>query len=363
MKQVRPQIFHIIPHDGVGGVEVAARSMLRRDDLPCEFTLLLLAGRTFAPDASRVIESPYGSPLNPMAYLRALRICIRRQPEVIIFSLWKSVPIAILIRLLCRKSRLVFFLNLEKPAHLIDSLGSKVAVLCAQEVWADSRTTLQARLGGENRVGSRVISFVTEPLAPPPDEQRPARPSFISWSRLARQKGIDRAIALCAELKKAGIIPRFEIWGPDHGELEHLEQLRDRLGMEEQIMFGGPVAEEDLPRIAANASFFLQLSRSEGMAMATVEAMQLGLVPITTPVGEMARYVVNGRTGIVVDCEAMAPAVAEIKRVLDDPQEYSRLQAEAVQFWRGAPLYADDVCQASNDLLSRAVRSEPYGKP
>ena len=38
------RIAHLIPQDGIGGVEVAARSMAERDDLTDDFFLLLVAG-------------------------------------------------------------------------------------------------------------------------------------------------------------------------------------------------------------------------------------------------------------------------------------------------------------------------------
>jgi glycosyltransferase involved in cell wall biosynthesis len=355
LSEARPKILHLIPHDGVGGVEVAARTMLSRNDLACDFRLLLIAGRTLAPERAQVVESPYGSALNPLAQLRAVRACLRERPDVLLVSLWRSVLVGISVRLLRPKTRLVFFLNLEAPAHFVDGIAAKIALLFADEVWADSAATLAARLG-TRRIPSRVVSFVTGRLEQAGGDAAP-RPAFVSWCRLARQKGIDRSLRLIAELVRSGVDARYDIWGPDDGERPALEALAAELGISGNVAFRGSAAREDLPGIAAGACFFLQLSRSEGMAMGTVEAMQLGLVPIVTAVGEMGRYVSDGKTGLLADAAAPAETAGRIAALLQDPSEYARLRRQATDYWLTAPLYADDICRASHELVSRRALS------
>jgi glycosyltransferase involved in cell wall biosynthesis len=342
------RILHIIPHDGVGGVEVAARSMAERADPGCDFKLLLLAGDTLAQDRSNVVTSPYRSPLNPLAQLRAVRLCLRMKPDVLVASLWRSVAVAVLARLLGRRIRLVYFLNLDRPAHIVDAVAARIAVAFADEVWGDSGATLAARIGGLKK-RTRVISFVTDRRAVPAPLAA-VRPHFVTWSRLNRQKGIDRALHFIAALRKSGIDATFDIWGPDDGERALLESLVQELGIAGGVAFRGLAARDTLPAIAAEGGFFLQLSRFEGMAMGTVEAMQLGLVPVVTPVGEMARYVQEGQTGIVADPDRLENAAAAVAELLRDPAAYARLRAGAVAYWQQTPLYADDICAAAHDL-------------
>ena len=347
----RPRILHIIPHDGIGGVEVAARSMAERGDLGCDFTLLLLAGDTLADDRSNVVTSPYRSPLNPLAQLRGVLHCLRARPDVLVMSLWRSVAAGVLARLLSRRTRLVYFLNLDRPAHFVDAAAARVAIFFADEIWGDSGATLAARIGARGKA-TRVISFVTDrrtvPAALPG-----VRPHFVTWSRLNRQKGIDRALRFIALLRKSGVDASFDIWGPDDGERALLEGLAAELGIAGSVAFRGPAARETLPAIAAEGGFFLQLSRFEGMAMGTVEAMQLGLVPVVTPVGEMARYVQEGQTGVVVDPDRLEQAAATVAELLRDPSAFHRLRAGAVAYWQAASLYPEDVCAAARDLVAR----------
>lgn len=339
------RIVHIIPEDGHGGVETAARSMAARTSPDCLFRLIFIAGPTLAKDEERVISTGYRSSLNPFAQIAALRACLALDPEVAIFSLWRSVPSLIALRLVRARVRLVFTVNLERSVHLVDRFAAWLATRLADEVWSDSAATLQRRALSTEANG-RVISFVTDRL---PEIEARAAPdlSFVAWSRLSPQKGFDRAIRLIAELTALGRSARFDVYGPDDGALSELNALARRLGVDVQITFHGPIDRSRLPELAAEASFFLLPSRMEGMAMACVEAMQLGLVPVVTPVGEMARYVVSGENGLLIDPDRLDAAARDIVALVADPPRYAAMRQRASDRWRETPLYADDICAAA----------------
>lgn len=343
---MKPRIVHLIPEDGIGGVEVAARVMAAQPDLPCDFKLLFIAGSKAPRPEPRVFLSPFRSPRNPLAHLRALALCLWSDPDLLIVSLWKSVPVALLARLLRPRMRMVLFLHLERDVHFLDALLSRAGLRYAHEVWADSSATLLGRLG---RIGkpTRVVSFVTDRLRRAKPAGPMPSPRFVSWSRLAHQKGIDRAVDFIAALSRRGVEAKFEVWGPDRGELRKLKRQVIELGIQDRVSFPGPASREQLPEIVRDASFFLQLSRTEGMAMSTVEAMQMGIVPLVTPVGEIPRYVADGENGILVDPDKPEAAVDRVVALLADVHEYHRLRQNAVNAWEQTPLYAEDVCAAA----------------
>lgn len=356
MTENRPRIVHVIPHDGIGGVETAARIMAtdaaaRTAD--CDFQLLLIAGRSLVSVPARILQSPFLHPLNPLAQIRAIRLCLQQRPDVLVCSLWRSVGVALAVRLLRPRTRLAFFLNLDRPAHAVDAVASWIAIRAADEIWADSRATLEARLRGRSK-RSRVISFVTDRLAPGNATAPSPRPRFVSWSRLNRQKGIDRALRFVAELRRRGLSPSFDIWGPDDGELVRLRALACRLEIDGLVRFLGPADRDALPSIASEAGFFLQLSRFEGMAMGVVEAMQLGLVPVVTAVGEMPLYVRDGVNGLIVDGEDVGDAADRMVRLLERPADFAEMRARVLAHWRDAPLYSADVCRAAAALAGAA---------
>lgn len=352
-RESSPAIIHIIPADGIGGVEVAARSMFHTD--VANFRLVLIAGRSMV-QSSRVVPSRFASLNNPFAHLAALRTLLGLKPDVLICSLWRSVPAAVLAKLLRPRTRLVLFLHLDRAVHPLDGMLTRLGLLLADEIWADSEQTLAARRLPAGTV-TRVVSFVTEwmvpvVVGPPAMSDRIVAPHFVCWARIVPQKGFDRAIELIRLLVARGIDARFDIYGPDGGAQAALERQVEADGLARHIVFHGPIARDRLTSVAAQNSFFLQLSRFEGLGMGVVEAMQLGLVPVTTPAGEIARYV-DADTGIRVDPADLPAAVARVAALLDDPAEYGRLRDAAMAYWRSAPLYADHIIAYAKALAAR----------
>ncbi len=361
MKEPASRILHLIPEDGIGGVEVAARTMAAQADLACDFKLLFIAGQRTNAEARRVIEPRFRSPRNPIAHLWALLMCLRSRPDVLILSLWKSVPVALMVRLLRPRTRLVLFLHSETSLHVLDALLTRAVLRYADEVWADSSATLTGRLGRIEGKPARVISFVTERLPSVAAAAAMPSPRFVTWARLSREKGIDRSLEFIHQLTRRGIDATFDIWGPDRGELSALQRQAAELGIERRVAFHGPAAREQLPKLAAGATFLLQLSRTEGMGMATVEAMQMGIVPVVTPVGEIRRYVSDGENGILVDPADLDPALERVVRLLADGDEYRRVRANALKTWERTPLYADDVCAAAAAMVRTRRRRQEDG--
>jgi len=339
----RLRIDHVIPTSGIGGVEVAAATAANRNDLECDVRLVFVSeARRKTGVLTRWLPSALRTLLATIAQLR------RDPPDVLLASLWKAVPVLVALRLRHVRPQLVFFLHSAREWHIADRVFSRLGIYLADEVWADSAATLAARAVPAGKP-SRVVSFVTDQLDAPVLRDVDAR--FVSWGRLHTAKAYDRAIRFIALLVEGGIDAQFDLFGPDAGEGEPLRALVSTIGLEDRVRFRGAVDRSDLVKAAAGQAFFLQTSRSEGMCMAAVEAMQLGLVPVATAVGEMARYVRPGETGIVLDPERPEIAAARVADLLGDPTGYRRLSAAARDYWRAEPSYAQDLCRAAREAI------------
>ena len=331
----------------MGGVEVAAKTARARAGSGCDISVLFFLSDRGSARIGFADRLGFLSWRTLLAYPRAFRVMWRSRAAVMTFSLWKTVPLLLAARLLLR-ARIVYFLHLERPTHRVDAWLSRVAIRVAHSVWADSEATLRAR-GVPAGKPARVISFVTErlePVAPPH-----LAPRFVTWGRLSEQKGVARAVELVALLTERGVHATFIAYGRDDGERAKLVSLAERLGVRERISFPGQLARDERAQAAANNSFFLQLSRYEGMCMGAVEAMQLGLVPVATAVGQMEIYVRDGRTGLVVDPADLPRAADALVALLADPDRYAALSVAARAWWRDAPLYAEDICRAARELV------------
>ena len=345
-------VLHLVPYDGIGGVEEAARSMIGARHARVDVRI-----RYLFPDVRRHAERHRTNSIRQM--WRTAREIAREPPDLLVMSLWRSVLAGMLAKVMAPRLPLVLFLHNSRDAHLLDKVVTRLGLALASAVWTDSQASVAARLPGPIRRPVAVISYLTRRLDPLPWPGQPAAPVFIFWGRLARQKNLHRAIALVAALQKHRADARFVVIGPDGDEGDALRSAASAMAAPHSIRFLGPMSFAEIRRLAAveGAAFYLQTSRYEGMALAVVEAMQLGLVPVVTPAGEIARYCEDGRNAVALtEGEGEAQdrlAIDHLRRLLDDPARYGRLRAAAIETWRDKPLYSEAVFQAAMDVLAR----------
>lgn len=334
---------HIIPYDGIGGVETAAKSLADGvyDDI--EFTKLYLCDKSGGSAGN-----PYTSENDPRAYWAALRKLWTSKPDVVVASLWRSCALLIALKLLRPQTRAVTFLHSTVDKHFLDRILSRIAICLSFEIWTDSQATLSARVPIGFRRRACVISYLVHRLQARADFV--VKPRFVFWGRLHPQKGLLRALQLFARVQAAEPGAVFDIIGPDGGERSALDAEVARLHLQACVRFHGPLAQDDIFRLASDCAFYLQTSKNEGMAMSVVEAMQLGLVPIVTPMGEIGRYCVHDKNALVVESDKAA--VDDVVALLGDEQRYRALSQAAVATWAGKQLYAESVLAACRQLLA-----------
>ena len=344
-----PRVVHVVPYDGIGGVEIAARSL--RDGLHNGFAFKkhYLVSKVDPAAAANSQIKAYQSENDPRAYRRALVHFWALKPDVLIASLWRSCMVLIALKLLRPSTRAVTFLHLATDVHWPDKMLNRLAMWLSTEIWADSQTTLDARVPKTLRDRARVISFLVERQAEP--TLSALGPRFVFWGRLHPQKGLVRALRLFASLRAALPGATYHLIGPDGGDRCALEQEVKRLGLVDAVFFLGPMDRVSIFEFARNCSFYLQTSVDEGMAMSVIEAMQLGLVPVVTPVGEIGRYCRDAENAILVRDDAHTVKLVSV--LLHQPATYQRMSRAASATWQAQPLYRDDVVAACTRLLSQ----------
>ncbi len=330
------RVTHLIPYDGIGGVETAARSMAGHSAPDIRFRRHYIYDLPDTPRKRRALFSPW-PPLRSALWLRA------EAPDLVIVSLWRSCIAALLAKLLLPRLRLVLFLHSNRDWHWLDRMLTRLVAAAAVEIWADSEQTSRQRLA---RPADRVISFVTERF-PPADRPRLA-PSFVFWGRLHRQKNIPLSLEIFARVCRDFPEARYVIVGPDGGDRARIEEIISRLGLAGAVELTGPTDHTVIVQHAHRAAFYLQTSIDEGMAMSVVEAMQMGLIPVVTLAGEIARYCQHGENAIIVtDAETTASI---LKATISDPDAMTRMRDRAISTWSEHCLYADDVSRACAQL-------------
>lgn len=141
-----------------------------------------------------------------------------------------------------------------------------------------------------------------------------AAPIAISVARLSAEKDFPtllRAVALAVrevpdlQLKLVG----------DGAERPKLEALSRELGITNSVEFLGE--RTDVPKLLAQAGFFVSSSLTEGISLTLLEAMAVGLPVVATAVGGNPEIVANGVTGQLVpaaDPESLARAIVGLCR-------------------------------------------------
>ncbi|MEO1701526.1 MAG: glycosyltransferase [Pseudomonadota bacterium] len=337
------RVIHLIPYDGIGGVETAARSM-REHSRP---TVNFCCHYIYRPPKTRAARLALFTPWPP--FRAAVAICAA-DTDLLIVSLWRSCIAALLAKLFRPRLRMVLFLHLSEDAHFLDRVLTWLVSFFAEEVWADSKQTSAERLG---QSADRVISFLIKHM----DRVSSARhaPRFIFWGRLNRQKNIPMALTLFHAISERIPDATYLIIGPDGGDKNKIISEIDRLGLNERVQLTGPADREGIVESAFSSTFYLQTSMVEGMAMSVVEAMQMGIVPIVTPVGEIKNYCKHFDNAIIV--KEMNETVDTVVNLFNDPAELERLSVGASLYWRGRALYADDVFDACLDMLNKRAGS------
>ena len=151
-------IVHVVPYDGVGGVETALRSMDAGLADGIAFHKYFIANPDAAIDDGYVQHGAYPSPSDPRNFFLAIVRILRLDPDLLIASLWRGALALLAVKLLRPHSRTVVFLHSSKAVHWLDQMANRLAMSVATAIWTDSRATLLLRVPQSVRSKARVGS-------------------------------------------------------------------------------------------------------------------------------------------------------------------------------------------------------------
>ena len=337
---MKKNIIHLIPVEAIGGVERAALTMrfISNDFLNFNVT-------TIFPSHKKI---KFFVLWNPYYYIKTIFRLLEAKPEILILSLWRSCIVGFVLKLVQPKMKVVLFLHFPENIHFLDRLFTNLISKISIQIWADSTETIKGRLELKLHNKSRVISFVTEKICVE-NNLINLNPTFLFWGRIHEQKNLISSISLFFEIKAKIEDAKFVIIGPDGGDLERVKKKIIELNLIDSVNITGPLHFSEIKKLSLGASFYLQTSVLEGMALSVVEAMQLGLVPIITPVGEIKNYCVDGFNAIVIDNEKTA--VNKVLDILNNLESFQNLRKNAINTWKNSIIYQDNILVNCRELL------------
>ena len=166
-------------------------------------------------------------------------------------------------------------------------------------------------------------------------ERKDPVPVLVVARHLEPVYNVACALRAFAIVKKERPAARLIVAGGG-SQSEELRKLAAGLGISEAVSFLGDVKNEDMPRIYAQADFFVNSSSVDNAPMAILEAFACGLPVVSTRAGGIPYLVEDGRTGLLVgvnDHEALAESVLSLVRSPERAAELVRnARAEAERY-------------------------------
>jgi len=155
-------------------------------------------------------------------------------------------------------------------------------------------------------------------------------PEILSVSRLVEKKGLDTLVDACAVLAKRGREFRCLVVG--EGPVRaRLEQRADQLGVADWLELPGSLDQTAVQATYREAAVFALPCRrtadgdQDGLPVAIMEAMSVGVPVVTTPLSGIPEVVRDGETGLLVSPGHAEELADAIERVLVDPELRARL--------------------------------------
>lgn len=145
-------------------------------------------------------------------------------------------------------------------------------------------------------------------------------------SRLHPLKGQDNLLLATHELVKKRPSMRLVLAGAGEDQ-SRLERLRDRLGLQQTVLFTGH--QEDVRPLLAAADVYCHPSLVDGLPNALAEAMAMGLPAIASRVGGIPEILRHEENGLLVTAHDNGELEAGLLRMLEEDSLRARLGAAA----------------------------------
>ncbi len=170
------------------------------------------------------------------------------------------------------------------------------------------------------------IEIITGSIELPDEPAVDKTIDLITVGRLTEYKRPDLFVELVARLRDAYPSIKAVMVG-DGPDRPMLEKKIAELNIADNIELLGQ--RKDVMSLLAQSKIFVLTSRWEGVSIAMLEAMAMGLVPVVSNVGDLADFAENDVSGYVVELADTDSYVKYISLLLGDEKLFSKLSQAA----------------------------------
>ncbi|HWH28594.1 MAG TPA: glycosyltransferase family 4 protein [Mycobacteriales bacterium] len=177
-------------------------------------------------------------------------------------------------------------------------------------------------------------------------------PRVLFAGGLTPRKGVLDLVGASSLLRERGCAHELWLAGgtPDEGSAA---ERTVREGAGDQVRFLGAVEPAGMPELLRSVDVFCLPSWYEAMPLSVLEAMATGLPVVATDVGDVARAVLDGRTGRVVPARDPAALADALEQLLRDPatrRRYGAAGRAEVEQRFSLPVLEDRLGEVYRDL-------------
>jgi colanic acid/amylovoran biosynthesis glycosyltransferase len=185
---------------------------------------------------------------------------------------------------------------------------------------------------------------------------------FLSVCRLVEKKGLETGLHAFAMLQKEFPSATWDIVG-DGPQRAQLEELRTALSLTGSVVLRGAAPREQVRKLLYDSHVFLAPSvtatngEQEGIPVAIMEAMAVGLPVVSTLHSGIPELVRDGLTGLLVperDPAALADALGRLARLPERWGEMGRQGRAVVEREYDSRLLGDRLVEILLDVARRA---------
>jgi PEP-CTERM/exosortase A-associated glycosyltransferase len=214
-----------------------------------------------------------------------------------------SLPVAALARWISRRASIVVVLSPEWEERLVSR-------------WPGARLRVVA-----NGVTTRSKAV---------DVARPGAPRFVFMGNLGRRKGVHVLLQAAAAAREEWLL---DLAGGEEepGYAAVAAKEISRLGLGDRVRLLGPVVGKEKNELLETVQGFVLPSLAEGLPMALLEAMAMGLPAVVSAVGAMPEVVRQNVDGIVVPAEDPLALAAALDQLARAPEQRQRLGCSAAE--------------------------------
>ncbi len=261
-----------------------------------------------------------------------------RRPSLTHLHVHFGGPVSSVALLAARAWRIPWSLTLHGPGEFHNETPTwlREKILSATRIFAISHFTRSQilRIAPEAEQKTFVLrlgvepSLLTQTTSQPTTPRDPARPlEIVCTGRLVTAKGQRVLLQAFAALTRRDQLRLVFIGdGPDRAALHSLAAA---LGLAAQVEWTGALDHASTLARVARADLFVLASFAEGLPVALMEAMALGVPCVSTFIAGIPELIHDGENGLLVPASDLAALTAAIQRLIDDPSLCQRLAERA----------------------------------